>query len=84
MPRLCAWFEKVSKLPFVASNAGFISIKSAGAENKQPKKGADKPKPEKKEAKKEDDNEEFDPFGEDDEEDAVSDIEDLINIIIIG
>ena len=83
MPRLCAWFEKVSKLPFVASNAGFISIKSAGAENKQSKKGAEKPKPGKKEAKKKDD-EEFDPFGEDDEEDAVSDIEDLINIIIIG
>ena len=81
MPHVTAWFEKMSKLPFVARNAGYVKMlggaqtPQAGpvaAKNGKQKGGKQeaKPKggkPEKKAAPVDD---EFDPFADDGEDDA--------------
>ena len=35
IPRTCAWFEKISKLPFVARSAGFVKMMGFGAGKQQ-------------------------------------------------
>lgn len=74
MPHVCNWFEKMNKLPFVARTAGIIRpmgtvkhVKApAATAAKQQKTAKSKAAP--KEAKKEEADEEFDVFGESDEE----------------
>ena len=86
VPSAVAWFEKVSKLPFVARNAGFLKMmgagkqqpataaagaqKQKGGKQEQPKKAGGKGKPAAK--KEEEDDGDFDPFADDGEDDAVS------------
>ena len=87
MPHVCAWFEKMSKLPFVSRIAGIIrpmgtspakapaaaGVKQQkGGKQEQPKKEAKKPKADQKGGKDADEDENFDPFGGTTEEDAVS------------
>ena len=81
IPHLTEWFVKVSKLPFVARNAGFIKLMgtsnsktqahtvSAAKKQKGEKQDA-KPngeKPGKNVAKSAENDEEFDPFADDDD-----------------
>ena len=87
MPHVCAWFQKMSKLPFVSRTAGIIrpmgtspatapaaaGVKQPkGGKQEQPKKEAPKPKADPKKAKEEEADATWDPFGGDDEEDIVS------------
>jgi len=86
VPSAVAWFEKVSKLPFVARNAGFLKMmgagkqqpataavgaqKQKGGKQEQPKKAGGKGKPAAK--KEEEDDGDFDPFADDGEDDAAA------------
>lgn len=81
MPHVSAWFESMSRLPFIAGIAGIVkpmgtgqsqvsaSTAKSGLKQEKTKKEATKPKAAPKAAKKEEDDAEFDPFAEEDEED---------------
>lgn len=83
MGNLTAWFEKMSKLPFVARNAGYVKVpgksSSQGAEPAGKKQsGGKQGQPQKKEApkfeakKEEAEDDDFDPFADDGEDEEAT------------